>query len=869
MLQVLGTSAGIAVARMPTPSIGSHDLLVRTRWSLISTGTETASLPPGGGPVPVVNSTWRLSEHSLPAPDTWTPLGGAARQLQAGQSWWRTPPESYAYALESASLRLAGGCHHAFSVRLRIGAGNVSFGVLKADGSAWLGTRVLHLPRSEQLLRVDLDLPVGAETEVRLVLSNHRPEGIAASEFALVEATHLSWEAATDALAATATPVAPSTLERLLPFLRKTEERVAQVPRLVADADLPRDDSTDQGWALGYSAAGEVVAVGAEVRGFAPGDLVACAGAGRASHAEWISVPVLLAAKLPPGLDCRAACTATVGAIALQGVRRAEPQLGERVAVIGLGLIGQLTVQLLRAAGCRVYGFDPQVARVEQARRRGLADGASDDKVFRSLIDHITGAVGVDAVIIAAAAKSAAPINLAMQICRRRGKVVVSGDIDLHPERADFYKKELDLRMATSYGPGRYDATYEEEGRDYPIAQARWTANRNLQAYLDCLADGSVTVDDLVGGEYAVEHAAGAYARLLGPGERPLALLLRYSQASEILPAAALAVDLRGAQPLTAGPLRVGLVGAGAFAQSMLAPKLVAAGAQLAALVSRSAERGGNTARILGIPRLASDPAALLSDPGVDALIIATRHHEHAAQVTAALRAGKHVFVEKPLAITREGLEAVCAAVAAAPSKQPPVLAVGFNRRVSPAALRLQEELAARRAPLTMVYRINAGRIPPDHWVQGPQGGGRNLGEACHFYDLFRALAGAPVCSFQAQALGQRSGDVLPNDHFSALIGYEDGSVATLVYAANGPKTGLSKERLEVFCDGRAWLLDDYVRLERAGAESPLWQGEVDKGHGEEMRRFVAACAGGPWPIPFSELAETTALALNIEERLR
>ena len=881
---------------------------------MISTGTETASMQSGGAaPVDAaaderVPELYLLEEHALPPPSLWQLEASARMVASSGASIVETSAAEYAYALLSPLIEIDPTDRHLFTVRVRRHDGNVSCGILAADGSTWLCIQSHPYPHPEMAFRLYLDAAPGEKRDVRIVISNHRPGAAAPSRFEALSASHASWAPAPGAAPAPARgegdvvgreawgwkSAVKSLLERWTGEKNSRAEQAlrrwhslltgragAEARASIVTADgLPLSEMPHQGWNLGYSSAGEVIAVGSEVRDVAPGDLVACAGAGMANHAEFVSVPVNLVARLPASVDCRAGCSATVGAIALQGVRRAELQLGDKVVVIGLGLIGQLTAQLAKAGGARVYGFDLDAERVARARARAIDDGTAVEAEIVSLVRRVTGGHGADAVILTAASKSDGPINLAMRLARRRGRVVVSGDVDLHPHRQDFYQKEIDLRMATSYGPGRYDATYELEGRDYPFPYVRWTARRNLESFLDLVASGAVDVTGLIDAEFPVAQAPGAYRELMQIGRRPLAVLLSYPDdgAAPLRDAMgrpapfahrATALELKGGLPLREGARNVVLVGAGAFAQSMLAPRLLEQPElfQIYGVVSRRGVPGSNFARTLGVGRIASELDPFLADPAVDAVVIATRHNEHAGQALRALEAGKHVFVEKPLAITREQLEELTSGIDRLVAAERPVLLVGFNRRFSPAVSKLREALASRRGPMMLSYRVNAGFIPADHWVQGPEGGGRNLGEACHMYDVLRSLTGAPVIGVRAAGIGERPAGTLGNDNFIATIEYADGSIAQLTYTALGPGAGFPKERLEVFAEGAAFVLDDYCRLSQTGRSEPLWEGSVDKGHAEEMRRFGEALRKGDGdPIPLDEILETTALALRIEE---
>lgn len=682
--------------------------------------------------------------------------------------------------------------------------------------------------------------------------------------------------------------LAASYLGKAIRNPRKAAQRLAGIARRVmaqaipqqtiatpAESGLPhQSELDDQGWNVGYSLAGEVIAVGAGITDLAAGDLVACAGAGKANHADYVSVPRNLVCRVPRDCDLKLAATTTVGTIALQGVRRAAPLLGETACVIGLGLIGQITAQLLRANGVRVLGLDLDPQRVAKALALGMDAGASTTGEYQLLVRDLTGGRGADRVLITAAAKSDAVINLAMDVARAKGRVVIVGDVGLNVKRDIFYRKEIDLLMSTSYGPGRYDRGYEEEGRDYPFAHVRWTLNRNMQAYLDLIAAGRIDIAALIERIIPVAEAPAAYRELAdsNAAAMPLGVLLQYPDDTRQLPDApdATRMHVRGHRKPAGGTIRYALVGAGAFGTAMLVPQMARRKDlfSLGGIVSRNTAAAGNFARQNQIEVLTTEIDDVLKDPAFDLVVIATRHHEHADQVIRCLQAGKHVFVEKPLALNWDELERVAACYEALPEK--PLLMVGFNRRFSPAVQALRTTLASRRSPLIMNYRLNGGYIPLDSWVQGTQGGGRNIGEACHMYDVFRGLAGAPAVSVNAEAIDPHELPYLRNDNFCATIRYADGSIGNLVYTALGPKTGLPKERLEVFCDGEAYVLDDYRSLVRARDNHALWQeSNVDKGHFEELSQFGKALTEGhDSPVSFPELIETSALALHIEDLL-
>lgn len=499
----------------------------------------------------------------------------------------------------------------------------------------------------------------------------------------------------------------------------------------------------------------------------------------------------------------------------------------------------------------------------------GALAATADADEFRRVVRDLTGGHGADQTIITAASKSNAPINLAMDVTRRRGRVVLVGDVGLAPERAAFYQKEIDLLMSTSYGPGRYDVGYEQRGQDYPYAHVRWTMNRNMHAYLEAIATRTIDVRSLIDRVAAVDQAPQVYRELVENKSPPLAVLLAYGEDLRQLPDApdAPVITLRGHRKAPVGRINYALVGAGGFGTSMLVPQMEKRKDRffLKAVVSRDAVRGGNFARSKGVELLATDIDQILARDDIHLVVIATRHHEHAGQVVKALRAGKHVFVEKPLALTWDELDEVRRAYEHASGSC--MLMVGFNRRFSPAVQTLARQVENRVGPLVIQYRVNAGYLPANHWTQGPEGGGRNIGEACHMYDTLRFLTGAPPIEVQAVAIDPRGSAYFRNDNLIATLRYADGSIATLTYSAMGPKVGMAKERVEVLCDGEGWLLDDYQQLSRASDGAVLWHGSVDKGHQEELSRFGDAIASGsPAPIPIEQLFETSALALHVED---
>ena len=619
--------------------------------------------------------------------------------------------------------------------------------------------------------------------------------------------------------------------------------------------------------ALGYSAAGTVLAIGEGVSEFRLGDRVAVAGSQCAYHAEVLCIPRNLAVRVPDDVGLDHAATVALGAIALQGVRRAELTLGERVAVIGLGVLGQLTVQMLKAAGCSVLALDLDPARVALAKQQGADDGLVADIDSVEAVRRRTDGHGVDAVIITAAARSDEIVASAFRMSRRKGRVVLVGDVGLGLQRADIYAKEIDFRVSCSYGPGRYDADYEEHGVDYPLAYVRWTENRNMQEYLRLVQQGNIRLEAMHGGAHALEEAQKVYLALQSQDTmRPIALFAYQGEGRD---AACTPPVPAGTAPLhVAGIARIGVVGAGQFTRAIHLPILREEKSLFAirGIAARTGHKAQAVAREFGAAFAATDADAVVGDAETDAVLISTRHDSHAALALKALIAGKHVLVEKPLALNEPELAAIEAFLAA--SAAPPILMTGFNRRHSRYAACIRERVANRAGPLMITYRMNAGYIPHEHWVHGVEGGGRNLGEACHVYDLFCFLVGSPVEKVQAMSIAPAGGHYRRDDNFCASVRFADGSVASLAYTAIGAPE-YPKEQMEVFCDGKVLFLDDYRSLTASGVSTPLVTSQVsDKGMREQWREFARAMRAGTPTVPFAEQAAATRIALEVQRQL-
>lgn len=614
----------------------------------------------------------------------------------------------------------------------------------------------------------------------------------------------------------------------------------------------------DQPMALGYSSAGEIVAVGSGVEGFQAGDRVACAGGGYAVHAEYAIVPRNLLARLPESVDYESAAFTTLGAIAMHGFRLAQPQLSERVAIIGMGLLGLLSAGIARAAGCKVFGVDLDPRRIALAHQMGF-EAVTREKAEESGRAFTQGQ-GFDMVLICADTRSNDPVELAGLVARDRGRVVAVGAVGMAIPRKIYYEKELAFLISRSYGPGRYDSKYEERGQDYPIGYVRWTEGRNLESFVDLLGSGQVDVRPLISHRFTIDEAMQAYELITGKRAEPfLGVLLTYPHAAEaVQPIRHVDIRSAAAAQKLAGTPSLGVLGAGNYASAMFLPTVSkVGGVQKAVIASASGLTARHAAQKFGFSAASSSEDEVLTSEDVNIVAILTRHQMHTRQALAALRAGKHVYLEKPLAITPEELDEISAALAA---EKLPTLMVGFNRRFAPLAVRMREFLNESSEPFAAHYRVNAGAIPLNHWVHDPaQGGGRIIGEGCHFVDFLSFLAGGPPITVSAQALPDAGR--YHQDNVLIHLTFGGGSIGSIAYLANGDKS-FAKERIEVFSGGRVAVLDDFRQLEmvyngsRRTQQSRLGQ---DKGHRGAWSAFLETVKnGGQPPIPYTDLIGVT-----------
>ncbi|MFO0783006.1 MAG: bi-domain-containing oxidoreductase [Phycisphaerales bacterium] len=662
---------------------------------------------------------------------------------------------------------------------------------------------------------------------------------------------------------------------------RQQPDRVRMVlDKIKTDGLLPTFEAVmnklDQPLPLGYCNVGEVLEVGSGVTGWEKGDRVVSNG----KHAEAVCVPVNLCAKVPAGVSDDEAAFTVLGAIALQGIRLVQPTLGESVVVTGLGLIGLVTVQLLRAHGCRVLGLDFDPSKLELARALGAETvnlGAGEDPVAAA--QRFSRGRGVDAVIITASTKSNEPVHQAALMCRKRGRIVLVGVTGLELSRADFFEKELTFQVSCSYGPGRYDPSYEEKGNDYPVGFVRWTEQRNFEAVMDMMADGRLDVKPLISHRFPIGEALGAY-ELVGGAAPSLGILLEYPTQQQKTDAALRVQSVRldggaggaaaGASGAAAGAGQaptIAFIGSGNYSTAVLIPAFKASGAVLRTVVSSGGVSGLHAARKFGFQEASTDTDGVINDPNVQAVVITTRHDSHASMVCQALRAGKHVFVEKPIALTMaemDQIESTLAEVRAAGKR--PVLMVGFNRRFARQVQKMKQLLAGVPGPKAFVMTVNSGAIPAEHWTQDRDvGGGRIIGEACHFIDLLRFLADAPIAAHEISTMDASTADTV-----TIQLRFADGSIGTVHYWSNGTKA-FPKERLEVFCAGRVLQLDNFRKMRAYGwpgfRKLNLWR--QDKGQAACAAAFVQAIqAGGPSggkePIPVDQILEVGRVTIQI-----
>lgn len=623
---------------------------------------------------------------------------------------------------------------------------------------------------------------------------------------------------------------------------------------------------------LGYSSAGEVIEVAEDIPEFKKGDRVACAGEGYACHAEVVFVPKNLAVKLPENASFKQAAFTTLGAIALHGIRQANAQIGDNVLVMGLGLIGQITAQLLKASGCNVIGVDLDPTKVKLIKDDiELALVRSEEDIEERIL-QFTGC-GADKAIITAATKSNDPVEFAGRIVRDKGIVVIVGDVRTDIPRKDYYQKELDIRFSRSYGPGRYDPQYEEKGVDYPIGYVRWTEQRNMEAFVKLLSERRLNLDKLITRVFPLEEAEQAYDLICGKtNEKFLGVLLEYPETGqeELTTRIRLkAVPTIRGKRISTTQIRIGFIGAGSYAQSYLLPHLKKQkDVQLVGVATATGHNAKNIAKKYGFAFCTTDATEIIESDGINTVFIATRHNLHAELAIRSLSQGKNVYIEKPLALNSEELDSIIEAVA----KTDGTLMIGFNRRFSPFTQKVKKLFAQRQGPLHIIYRVNAGPLLPGHWLHDPEeGGGRIIGEICHFIDLINYFVESPPMEVFAQSISSGSSNALDEDTVNITLKYADGSLGTISYIAIGNKS-LPKERIEIYGDNKAAVIEDFRRVvsysKKGKYRERKWLGQ-DKGQAEMIRLYMKSLQEGKELIPFQESVMATDLTFRIKESLK
>lgn len=622
---------------------------------------------------------------------------------------------------------------------------------------------------------------------------------------------------------------------------------------------------------LGYSAAGVVQECGVAATEFSPGDRVACVGQGFASHAEFLSVPVNLASRIPAGVTDEEAAFGMLGIIALHGIRSANLTFGSRVVVMGLGLLGLLTIQMLRAYGCEVIALDPAADKSELARKFGFSHVTTDLAELLRMTEAQTAGQGADAVIITAATKDRGPVDQAIQLCRSRGRIVVVGTADIHPDRNELWLKEIELVVSKAAGPGSLDPLYELEGVDLPIGDVRWTQKRNLDEFLRLLDSGKIDVKALITHRFAITSAEDVYAQFVaGKLVQPIGVLLEYPDNARIERSLPLPPVKAGALAGTTGAVRVGVIGAGLFGKALLLPALKSqSGVVLQTLVTGSGASVEHSARKFGFLHQATDAATVWESPEVDAVVGLTPHSQHARLVADAISAGKSLFLEKPLCTTEDELAQLRTIASRATNL--PLVMVGHNRRFSAHAVQMRKWLASRQSPLVLQMRVNTGFIPATHWVHAEdEGRSRVVGEMSHFFDLMQSLTGALVCRVSAERISGDNRSSVNNDNIAVSFKFSDGSVGTLIYSASGDKA-YSREALEIFFDGKTIVSRDFrvSEFHHGGKTDTFKTRGQEMGYAEELRHFVDCVAGRETPaVGLEETFATMSVIFAIERAL-
>ncbi len=645
--------------------------------------------------------------------------------------------------------------------------------------------------------------------------------------------------------------------------VRKTVERI--FARISDDSA-----ASDRLITLGYSCSGRVVSVGEGVKGFAVGDLVACAGANRATHSELVVVPENLVVPVPKRCSLKDASSVAVGSIAMHGVRQSDARIGEFVGVIGLGLVGLFTVRVLKIAGCRVFGLDTDEKRVSQAVEIGADFASSNPEVFSNHLSNETGFMGLDCCIITASSDSDKIVKTAIESTRQRGRIVALGFVPMNIQKYPFMRKEIEFVSSSSYGPGRYDRRYEDQGFDYPYAFVRWTEKRNMAEYLRLLASGQFDLSLIANEEVSISSVNDAYDQIIRGDSKSRGIFINYASGRTLEEKSQTVVQL--ASSPVSGKVRLAIVGAGSFVREVHLPNLVEFKDQIeiSVIVNKKGANSVELARHYGVAYASTSLDDVLDSNDVDAVMIGTRHDKHAKMALKCLKAGKHVFVEKPLAISWNQLNKIKEFYDSNSEQCFPLLMTGFNRRFSPYMERIRRHISNRTTPLVINYQINTKYLGQDHWQRSDEGGGRNLGEACHIYDLFTFLCDSGIDHVTASSISSADESFGRNENFSANVKFKDGSMGSLTYTSLG-STKYPKEICHIFYDQSVFYLNNYTSLEVFGAVDDIFKTESpNKGHFEEIEMFIRAIKGETdWPIPLWQQIQATEIALIVEDQIR
>lgn len=663
------------------------------------------------------------------------------------------------------------------------------------------------------------------------------------------------------------------------PLYRKAMEKPQNISKVLnmikekglKDTILKIKSKTDSKNPTGYSASGIVLEAGGNITGFKPGDRVACTGAGIANHAEFIAVPQNLAVKIPENVSVKEASTVALGAIAMQGIRRAGLSLGENAVIIGLGILGQLSNQMLKTSGIKTIGIDLDNSRIKKSMETGLDYGINPDEA--NAVDEVirrTSGIGADAVIITAASSGSSIINEAIEMCRKKGKVIIVGDVALNIKREELYKKEIDLLISTSYGPGRYDEKYERKSFEYPYPYVRWTENRNMEAYLELISLNKINVSILIGETYFVEDALKAYEDLK-ESRTHLIVLLEYNSEECSDKKAIIDYSNRKYADIPASKIKVGIIGAGNFTREIHLPDLEKLPDlfNVYAICDKDSGNADSVAKRYGARYSTTDYNDVIQDENVNMVIISTRHNLHAEIAIKAAERGKAILVEKPMALNQKEFENLINIL----KRTVVPFSVGFNRRFSLISKKMHDLVAGRKNPMIINYRMNAGYIPPEIWVQNEEGGGRNIGEACHIYDLFNYLTESVVKEVASFSIDPKSENILTNDNFVTVLKYDDGSVCSLTYTAIGSEMS-PKEIMDIYYDGKIITMNDFKELSVFGLKNHnIKLPFQDKGHLNEIKSFGEFIKdknkSDIGPIPFWQLIQATEISFAVEYQIK